>query len=447
MAIPLEWSESRQDQRKGPDGGGALSTEHTASIEAVLPSGFAVLARVVRAVLTPAPSQDYREIDRGFLGAGRAVLANGGFGQSQLQPPWNAPVQSSPGTASEGFPRLSSDKLNGSFSSSSRFSNDGSTVISRRNGELGNGWDLLPVHATDGGFDGFGATDASGAAVAMWSFGSPERAPEHSVWGGNGASQQTQGQQNMAPRWADAGPHRHSAEGTHGPSGLGGLQMHVAAGGGDGNGFHYLSRQPSAPAAPPSRQQHFHSSSMPYMQPQQQQQVFGEYPVSGGISGTASDPDVLGRQLANLGLVSSDMLLPAVGFEEQQRQQHLIHLQLMAKQPPAMDAQPLQQGRHPASPGTGMHGGGGNGVIGGGYGHLLGSGAGLDMNVLRREGSVSALPVRSLSDPSRIGLGSCQNLQVRLMFISESSMCAGLHDVHSQLRHLMLKICSCVFRL
>ena len=255
----------------------------------------------------------------------------------------------------------------------------------------------------------------NGAAAALSSFGSPDCAPEHGVWAGR-AGQQGQGPQEMANSWADASPHRSSVEGSYGLGDLGGSQSQVGVGGGnDGNGLHYSSRQPSAPAGPPSRQQPLHTSSVPYLRPQQQQQqqqYLGEYPVNGGISGTASDTDVLGRQLANLGLVNSDVLLPAVGLEEQQqRQQHLIHLQLMAKQPPALDVQQLQQGRHPASLGAGMHGGGGNGVVGGVYGQLLGNGVGLDINVLRCEGAVSALPVRTLSDPSRLGL-SYQQVQV-----------------------------------
>jgi len=362
--------------------------------------------------------QDFREIDRGFLGAGRAATTNGGFIQSHQQPPYSTPEQPAPGSASDGFSRLSSDQLNGSFSPS-QFSNDGSTVMARRNGGLGSGWELLPAHAPNGGLGGYGTTEANSAA--MWSFGSPGRAQEQSMWGGSAVGQQAPAPQDMAHMWADASMQRNSVEGEYG---LGGVHMSLGLDcGSDGNGLHHhLIRQPSAPAAPSSRQIPLYTNSMPYLQLQQQQQqqqqehqpqqLMGEYPVNGGISGTASDPEVLGRQLASLGLMSSDALLPAVGFEEQQRQQHLIHLQLLAKQPPTMDVQHLQQGRPPASPGLGMHGGSSNGVNGGSYGHLLANGAGMDANLLRREGSVPALPVRTLSDPSRVALAN-QQMQVR----------------------------------
>ena len=359
--------------------------------------------------------QDFREIDRGFLGAGRAAMTNGGFVQSHQQPPYGTPTQPAPGSASDGFSRLSSDQLNGSFSPS-QYSNDGSTVMARRNGGLGSGWELLPAHAPNGGLGSYGTTDVNSAA--LWGFGSPGRAQEQSIWGGSAVGQQPPAPQDVANTWADASIHRNAMEGDYG---LGGVHMSLGHdAGSDGNGLHQLSRQPSAPAAPSSRQIPLCTNSMPYLQLQQQQQqeqqpqqLMGEYPVSGGISGTASDPEVLGRQLANLGLMSSDALLPAVGFEEQQCQQHLIHLQLLAKQPPAMDVQHLQQGRPPASPGlAGMQGGSSNGVNGGSYGHLLANGTGLDVNLLRREGSVPALPVRTLSDPSRVAFSS-QQMQVR----------------------------------
>ena len=284
--------------------------------------------------------------------------------------------------------------------------------MARRNGGLGSGWDLLPAHAANGGLGGYSTAEAN--STALWSFGSPGRVQEQSMWGGSAAVQQAPASQDMAHKWADASPHRNAVDGEYGFGGLGGMHMPLGLDdGSDGNGFHHLSRQPSAPAAPSSRQIPFHTNSVPYMQPQQQQQqLIGEYPVHGGISGTASDPDVLGRQLASLGLMSSDALLPAIGLEEQQRQQHLIQLQLLAKQDPALDVQHLQQGRHPASPGLGMHANGGNGVNGGGYGHKLANGVGLDVNLMRREGSVPGLPVRTLSDPPRV-MTSYQQLQVR----------------------------------
>ncbi len=399
-----------------------------ASPDRVIASGKALteevrsdLARCECALRAWVSLQDFREIDRGFLGAGRAATTNGGFVQSHQQSPYNTPAQPAPGSASDGFSRLSSDQLTGSFSPP-QFSNDGSTVMARRNGGLGSGWELLPAHAPNGGLGGYGTTDVNSAA--LWSFGSPGRVQEQSMWGGSTVGQQTPAPQDMAHTWADASMQRNAVEGDYG---LGGVHMSLGLdGGSDGNGLHHhLIRQPSAPAVPSSRQIPLYTNSMPYLhlqqqhqqqqqqqqQEQQPQQLMGEYSVNGGISGTASDPEVLGRQLASLGLMSSDALLPAVGFEEQQRQQHLIHLQLLAKQPPAMDVQHLQQGRPPASPGLGMHGGSSNGVDGGSYGHLLANGGGLDVNLLRREGSVLALPVRTLSDPSRVAISS-QQMQV-----------------------------------
>ena len=410
------------------------------SSSAFRPVAMSIVSRVSALTLMPLdPSQDYREIDRGFLGASRAAPTNGGFVSAQPQGPWNASAHPTSGSVSDGFSRLASEQLNGSLSPA-QFGNDGSAVMARRNGGLDSGWDLLPAHAPTGGFGAYGTSDSNGAANALWSFGSPGSTQEQMMWGAGGAGQQAQALKE--PRWADVSPHRSSVEGDYGVGDLGGgLQVPLGSGSGsDGNGLHYLSRQPSAPAAPSSRSLPFQTNSVPYLHPQHQQQpqqpqhLLGDYPVNAGISGTASDPDVLGRQLASLGLASSDMLLPAIGFEEQQRQQHLIHLQLLAKQPPAMDVQQLQQGRHPVSPGVGMQGGTGNGVAGAGYGHLLGNGAGLDVNILRREGSVPAMPVRTLSDPSRVG-PSYQQVQLLHKLLS-MPLCAAPVCLHCHLRLL-----------
>jgi hypothetical protein len=259
------------------------------------------------------------------------------------------------------------------------------------------------------GQGGFGTIDATSAAGALWGFGSPGSGQEQHSWGGAAVGQQMaalQGSPDMLQSRQDVSPHRSAVGADYGLGDGAAIQRGGYTGNGAGNGLRYLGRQPSAPAVTPSRQQPFHAATVQY--PQQQQRYLGEYPPNGGITGTASDPDVISRQLASLGLMSSDALLPAIGFEEQQRQQHLIQLQLLAKQPLGMDAQhQLQQQRQQAALGSGLYGGNGalssNGTVGGGYAHLLGNGAALDASTLRREGSAPVLPIRTLSDPSRLG--------------------------------------------